>query len=723
MTECVPDGGGMPIRDRGADAERLRRLYNALRRVNRAIVHQRSREDLFREVCHAAVEQAGFRMSWVGWYDAEHDTISPIAHHGDIAGYLEGLCICVGTLPQGAGPAATAFKSGKACISNDFLRDPTASFWRDRADARGLRSAAVLPIRCQERVCGVFAVYGGEIDYFQAEEIALLEEAAADISFGLDNFESQQTRRRAEEYAVRFAAIVESTNDAILSKTADGIISSWNPAAERMFGYGAAEIIGSNISVLIPAERRHEEPDILSRIARGERIVDFETVRLSKSGHPIPVSVTISPIHSASGAIIGASKIVRDMTARKLAEAALLDAQSRFRVVAEHLDEGLLISDVGGTTLDWNPAARSILGLTAADPYPRTPEEFFELMEMRALDGSVLPPERRPLNRIIHGEELRNAEYRIRRRDRDWERTLAYSGSIVHYRQGRALAFVVFRDITERHRAAQALREANAQLENRVRERTSELAVAKDRAESADRLKSAFLATMSHELRTPLNSIIGFTGIVLQQMAGPLNEEQAKQLGMVRGSARHLLALINDVLDISKIEAGEMALSMEEFDLDAAVCGLVDGLRPMASRKNLELRIEMPIPVGRIRSDQRRLEQVLINLLNNAIKFTDHGEVRIAVSRGGGVSPSITFRVIDTGIGIAESDLGALFQPFRQIDSGLTRQHEGTGLGLAICRKLAELLGGSVCAQSRVGLGSEFTLTLPLTRPADPPGP
>jgi signal transduction histidine kinase len=268
------------------------------------------------------------------------------------------------------------------------------------------------------------------------------------------------------------------------------------------------------------------------------------------------------------------------------------------------------------------------------------------------------------------------------------------------------------------------LREVNATLEKRVAERTEELAVAKERAESADRLKSAFLATMSHELRTPLNSIIGFTGIMLQGLAGLLNPEQTKQLKMVQGSARHLLALINDVLDISKIEAGQLRIHPEPFELGPSLERVAAAVRPLADKKGLLLRVVSPAtPVGMV-SDRLRVEQVLLNLLNNAVKFTPQGEVALQAELvHDHVFPNnqvpqevVRLQVTDTGIGIKEEDMAKLFQPFRQVDTGLARQHEGTGLGLAICRRLAEMLGGTIGVRSIWGIGTIFTFTVPLHR-------
>jgi two-component system, sensor histidine kinase and response regulator len=265
------------------------------------------------------------------------------------------------------------------------------------------------------------------------------------------------------------------------------------------------------------------------------------------------------------------------------------------------------------------------------------------------------------------------------------------------------------------------LNDVNVNLESCIAERTWELRQAKDAAESADRLKSAFLATMSHELRTPLNSIIGFTGIVLQGLAGPLTDEQAKQLGMVRDSSRHLLALINDVLDISKIEAGQLSVAAKPFDLAASIRKVSATVVPMAQAKGLELSVRVAEDVGLMIGDVRRVEQILLNLLGNAIKFTEVGSVKLDVApvddfmRGGvRVGPAVRLIVADTGIGIKPEDQALLFMPFRQVESDLSGHHEGTGLGLAICRRLVELMGGTITVESTWQRGSEFSVMLPL---------
>lgn len=305
----------------------------------------------------------------------------------------------------------------------------------------------------------------------------------------------------------------------------------------------------------------------------------------------------------------------------------------------------LYFYDESGRFLRWNRNFETVTGYSADEIAHMHPLDFFTNAEKPLLEQRI--------DEVMQtGEAAVEADF------------LAQDGSTTPYFfTGRALEFDGARclvgvgvDITERKRAENAMRDLNASLEQRVMERTQQLESAVVRAEAADRLKSAFLATMSHELRTPLNSIIGFTGILLQELAGPLNEEQARQLNMVQVSARHLLDLINDVLDLSKIEAGQLEVRAEAFDL------------------------------------QESLER----------------------------GAAVRVRVRDTGIGIRREDLPRLFQPFTQLEAGLIRQHEGTGLGLMICRRLVDLMGGEITARSEWKTGSEFTFTLPTTLSATP---
>ena len=255
------------------------------------------------------------------------------------------------------------------------------------------------------------------------------------------------------------------------------------------------------------------------------------------------------------------------------------------------------------------------------------------------------------------------------------------------------------------------LQEAHDNLEKKVADRTRELERANIRLKELDQLKSMFLASMSHELRTPLNSIIGFTGWILMGMVGDLNEEQKKQLTMVKNSANHLLGLINDILDISKIEAGKLELTIEKFEIAEVVNDIVSSVLPLSKDKGLNLLHIVPEGVI-LNSDKRRIRQVLINLVSNAIKFTDQGIVKIDVKSLN--NQDLEVIVSDSGIGIKKEDMELLFKPFQQIDMSSTKKHEGTGLGLHLCKKLIDLLHGDISVKSQFGKGSEFKFIIPI---------
>jgi PAS domain S-box-containing protein len=299
---------------------RITRLHVALREINQAIVRLPDREALFQRVCEVVVRQGGFRMAWVGWHDMDTQSIVPVAACGDEDGYLRSIRIHSGDRPEGKGPTGTAYRTGRTYICNDLFADPATMPWRSQIERRGFRASAVFPIRVHGMVHGTLSVYSGERDFFQQEEIALLTDAALDISFALDNIAREEERKRGEAAAFRLAAVVESSQDAIISRDLDGVVTSWNDAAERIFGYTAEEMVGQPMLRLIPAERQAEEAHIIESVRRGTALTHFETVRRTKSGRLVDVSATTSPIRDGSGRIVGSSKIFRDIGGRKRAE-------------------------------------------------------------------------------------------------------------------------------------------------------------------------------------------------------------------------------------------------------------------------------------------------------------------------------------------------------------------------------------------------------------------
>ncbi|MCC7374003.1 MAG: PAS domain S-box protein [Verrucomicrobiales bacterium] len=389
---------------------------------------------------------------------------------------------------------------------------------------------------------------------------------------------------------------------------------------------------------------------------------------------------------------------------RERAQRALLESEQKFARAFQNTPDALVVTTLDTEEyLEVNEAFCRISGLAKG-----------EILGKSAAVLTWAKPEHRrsALHLLREGKPVRDMESTIDSRDGGRVEVLVSCDRIML--AGRACLIGILRDITARNRADRQLREAHAELEVRVVIRTTELSEARDRAESADRTKSAFLAAMSHELRTPLNSILGFTGILHQGMVGPINEEQKKQLGMVLNSGRHLLSLINDVLDISKIEANQVELLLEPFSLRDSIGRACQMLSPLAKKKGLRLAANLDHGVGTIVSDKRRVEQILINIINNAVKFTEVGTISVDCVIADDFA-KIT--VTDTGIGIREEDLQKLFRPFQQLDVGLARLHEGTGLGLAICHRLARLLGGRITVQSDYGKGSAFSVEIPCEPP------
>lgn len=537
-------------------------------------------------------------------------------------------------------------------------------------------------------------------------------------------------RKRSEAAAIRLAAIVESSEDAIIGANLAGEVESWNPGAERIFGYPAAEMIGQSITRIIPPQLQEAATAILEAVGRGESVPHLETQRVRKGGGILDVSLTISPIKNPAGIIVGASKMARDITAQKRTELALQASELRHRRLFEAAQDGILILDAAsGAVVDINPFLTNLLGF---------PHEYFigRTVWNFGLFGDVLSSESK-FAELREKEHLRYENVPLKTRGGE-QIEVEFTTNSYLVNQVKVIQCNV-QDVTARRKAEAAVEQLHQSLERRVADRTAELAAANRElqafssavahdlrvAEAADRVKSAFLATMSHELRTPLNSILGFTGMLLQGLAGPVNEEQFKQLGMVKGSARHLLELINDVLDLSKIEAGQFSIHRETFDLSAAISRVAASMRPLADKKGLALTVEVSPEISEFFSDRRRVEQILLNLISNAIKFTESGAVTLTANIVSDFQPSpnavphaaVSIQVHDTGPGITPEDLVTLFQPFRQIDTGLARLTEGTGLGLAISRRLAILLDGRVTAESEWSKGSAFTLVLPVQNP------
>ncbi len=500
---------------------------------------------------------------------------------------------------------------------------------------------------------------------------------------------AQSERDEAEQ---RFRTMVDSSPNALVLVNQQGQIAQATASAVSLFGYTLKELTGQPIELLIPEplSAQHvslRDEYITSMAPAREMNLARDVVARHQSGRLIPVEIRLSPLTFPDGRYVLAS--VLDITERQEAQRQLRESEERFRDLFDNASDLIYVLDLSQEFVYVNASWCKTLGYTAQEA------NAIPLMD-------VIAPESRPHAATLREMSLRGETLGLVQLvllTRDAERIEVEGNITQRVVNGKAVSSRgIFRDVTARNR------------------QIAELAAAKQRAEAADHVKSAFLASMSHELRTPLNSVIGFTGILLKRLAGPLNDEQAFQMGMVRDSAKSLLTLVNDVLDISRIEAGELRVAHEPYELLAAIQKAVDTVQPLADAASLTLETRIPDTLGTVTGDRRRTEQVLLNLLSNAIKFTRVGGVTLQAEAFDAQWFKVS--VTDTGIGIDEADLPILFEPFRQIDNRLARQHEGSGLGLAISLKLAELMGGRMEVRSEPGQGSTFTLWLPRSIPA-----
>jgi two-component system CheB/CheR fusion protein len=495
-------------------------------------------------------------------------------------------------------------------------------------------------------------------------------------------------RRRAEEVNARLAAIVESSEDAIISKNLEGVITSWNAGAERLFGYKSREIIGQRTSTLIPVDRRDEESAVLQRIGRGDRVDQYDTVWIARGEHQLDVAITVSPIKDSDGTIVGASGIIRDMTDLRRAEDDMRDTTAQLRSVIDNAVDGIINIDENGTVESLNPAALRIFGYSREELIGRNVNMLMP-SPYHAEHDTYLANYRKTGNRQIIGI---GREVMGKRKDGS---TFAVDLGVSEVKLATRRIFTgIVRDITQRKEVEHAL------------------VAAKEEAEAANKAKSEFLANMSHEIRTPLTAIVGFSDLMLIRKLGPSERENCLQV--IRRNCQHLLGLINDILDLSKIEAGQMTTERIACDLPQLLADVGSMLRPRAQDKGLNFEVSFEGPIPRtIQTDPLRLKQILVNLLSNAIKFTSSGRVGIRTTCNvNGPSLALQFEIQDTGIGMTEAQLTRLFTPFTQGDESMSRRFGGTGLGLTISRRLAILLGGTVCGQSKVHEGSIFTATV-----------
>ncbi len=548
--------------------------------------------------------------------------------------------------------------------------------------------------------------------------------------------------------AAWLAAIIESAEDAIVSKTLDSIVTSWNNGANRVFGYTAEEIIGKSITILIPPDRQNEEALILDKIRKGERIEHYETIRLRKDGTTVEVSLSVSPIKAPDGKIIGASKIARDISARKQIEKSL---QEQTEVVETIYRMGQMLS----AELDLHKLVQGVTDAATDLTNAHFGSFFYNILNEDGASYMLYTLSGVPIENFAHFPMPRTTDlfgptFRGEgticiddvKKDERYGKSSPYYGMppghlpVTSYlavpvisRSGEVIGGLFFGHpeagkFTERHAqiiegiAAQAaIAMDNARLyeaaQKSIQEREKLLASeqeARKLAESASRTKDEFLGLLSHELRTPLNAILGWS-----RMLGSRLDEATytRAVDSIERNAKLQSRLIDDMLDVSRIISGKLRLDAQPVDLTMVINAAVDTLRPAAEAKNIRVYVVLDYSAGLILGDATRLQQVVWNILSNAIKFTPKdGSIQVALER---INSHIEVTVSDSGIGIDEDFLPFVFDRFRQADSTSSKKYGGLGLGLSIVRQLVELHGGTVEANNREDVrGAVFIVKLPV---------
>jgi PAS domain S-box-containing protein len=501
------------------------------------------------------------------------------------------------------------------------------------------------------------------------------------VLFSKKDVTQLKVQRDARLVEARFGDLLQSTPDGIVIASPSGRIVLANPQLEALFGYERGELHGQLIEVLLPERYRGAHIGHRSKFFSQPRArsmgAGLELHGLRRDGTEFPVEISLSPLETDAGRLVMSA--VRDISDRKKAE-------QKFRGLLESAPDAIVIVDGSGQIVLVNSQAVNLFGYRREEllgkPIEMLVPSRLHARHVHHRTHFFSDPNVRPMGAgaDLYGQRKNGSEFPVE-----------ISLSPLETEEGTLVSSAI-RDITDRKRFEQTLQEKNVELEQ------------------ASQAKDRFLATMSHELRTPLNAIIGFTGTLLMRLPGPLTPDQEKQLRTVQTSAKHLLALINDLLDLAKVEAGKVDLNLQPTSCQSVLEEVVSALQLQAEAKGLDLTTTLPREPVIVRTDRRALSQIVLNLANNAIKFTERGSVHLSLGfeEGG----TVAIRVTDTGIGIRPDDQAALFEAFSQLDSG-ARRREGTGLGLHLSRKLADLLGGRIVFQSEHGKGSAFVLLLP----------
>ncbi|MCB9877126.1 MAG: PAS domain S-box protein [Planctomycetes bacterium] len=514
--------------------------------------------------------------------------------------------------------------------------------------------------------------------------------------------------RAAEAERRRLSALAKDSHDAAATISLDGTITHWSSGAERLYGYKRDASLGMHVRTMLPADRVGEWTDRLRRVLAGEQLLPYETQRVTAQGDLVDVLSTMTLLEGSGGEPACVAVTDRDITAQKRSELALRRSEGKTRAIVEAAVDAIVTIWADGRIESVNRAAERLFGYSAAELIGRNVNVLMPSPHRERHDGYIRRYLRTGAPRVMGtGREVIG----LRKDGTSFPMDLAIS----EMRVGDEHMFTgIVRDISEHKRTEQAL----MQQAESIAQANVVLQEAMARAEQATAAKSAFLANMSHEIRTPMTAILGYTETLVEALQG---SEHSEALATIQRNGEHLLTIINDILDLSKVEDGRMTVESvhcSPLSLAAEVRGLMQG---RAAAKGIELAVccvdDIPVTVV---TDPTRLRQILVNLVGNAVKFTERGSVQVRIGfepETGREAAQLVLEVVDTGIGMTDEQTERIFEPFVQADATMTRRFGGTGLGLAITQRMVQLLGGVVTVRSTVGRGSTFRVALPVDVP------
>ena len=514
-------------------------------------------------------------------------------------------------------------------------------------------------------------------------------------------------------------ALAAASPTAIIGLDLHNRICLWNHAAERLFGWNRHEVVGSILPMLPPETQPGFVADLVSGL-RDRQTHDFTYRWAARSGGLIDVHVRVSGWFDAKSSRIGLFLLVTDLSEQHQAEEERLrlteDAEKaraeaegarRYRELLEAAPDAIIKVDAAGRIVLINRATEALFGYTREELVGQSVEILIPQSYRRAHIGQRTGYWKNPVSRPMG----RGMTLQALRRDGSQFPVEISLSPVQTEHEMRVVAII--RDVSERKRIEEAMHAMEQRFNNELNAKNAELERRNEEVEKADRLKSEFLASMSHELRTPLHTVIGFSQLLAEEIHGPLTEKQRRFVGHIHRDSQHLLELINDILDLSKIESGKVELRPENFEAKAEIQAVIDSIRPGADAKSIHIDLRMEQDYV-LRADRVRFREVLFNLMSNAVKFTPAGG-RIVISGSTADNGFSCFCVEDTGIGISAEQVEAIFDKFYQVGSTTKGVREGTGLGLTITRHLVELHGGRIWVQSDPGKGSRFSFTMPLS--------